>query len=100
MFAGQLVHGLSAVTCGVSSGKFARNVVSEHPLTVQTRFGGVPEQFDGVLALYEQWASGRDLADHLRLPQMQAFLEQRHELLDGDLEITFLDPIEGNPDRL
>lgn len=48
----------------------------------------------GVLAFYEHWASGAALAEHLELPQMQAFLERRHELLEGDLEIGFLEPVE------
>lgn len=51
-------------------------------------------QRPGVLAFYEHWASGADLAAHLALPQMQAFAERRHELLDGDLAIDFLVPVE------
>lgn len=50
-----------------------------------------PDQ-PGVLSFYEHWESGTALADHLQVPAMAEFAATRHELLDGDLEITFLTP--------
>ncbi len=49
---------------------------------------------DGDLRFYEQWADGAALAAHLATPTMQEFLERRHELLVGDLEVTFWTPLE------
>lgn len=65
----------------------------QEPGSVAYHLHADPQQ-PGVLAFYEHWTSGHDLAERLRLPEMQAFLHRRHELLDGDLEITFLRPLE------
>ncbi len=52
---------------------------------------------DGDLRFYEQWADGAALAAHLATPTMQEFLDRRHELLAGDLEVTFWTPLEPAP---
>lgn len=52
----------------------------------------------GVIAFYEHWASGPALARHLQRPEMQEFLETRMQLLERDLDITFLTPLAATGD--
>ena len=43
-----------------------------------------------LFVFYEVWSSVEALRLHLAQPYIQAFLSQRHTVLDGDLSVTWL----------
>ncbi len=44
----------------------------------------------GHFVFYEAWRSLDGLKEHLAKPYIQAFLSRREELVDGDLQVTWL----------
>lgn len=43
-----------------------------------------------LFVFYEVWRSREDLERHLKMPYVAAFLAERGDYLDGDLDITWL----------
>jgi quinol monooxygenase YgiN len=43
-----------------------------------------------LFVFYEAWRSLDDLERHFQEPHVSAFLEDRHQYLDGDLDVTWL----------
>lgn len=63
------------------------------PGCLQYRLHLVPGQ-PRELAFYEAWQDTSSLEAHLAQPMVQGFLERRMTLLERDLEIEFVTPIE------